>query len=197
MLIQTFALFAAALGVAAKPLGRPVVTDTHLFAYGKGISGLPIVRVKGMSPLANNTPLGQGQNLTTANLDGAYLMGNESTAVMPPVQNVTFSCTTENRTLQSSTEGQSGQNATQANLFGFNKETGLAVFTDLGDAAVSTQGFIFFGSMLFVDVSKKMEAAWTARRVQVEGQSMFEVSWNSTAEDALPIQLNTRAPMHQ
>lgn len=50
MLIQTFAIFAAALGVAAKPMGRPVVTDTSLFAYGDGISGLPIVRVKGMSP---------------------------------------------------------------------------------------------------------------------------------------------------
>lgn len=51
MLIQTFAIFAAALGAVAKPLvGRPVVSDKHLFAYGKGISGLPIVRVKGMSP---------------------------------------------------------------------------------------------------------------------------------------------------
>lgn len=83
------------------------------------------------------------------------------------------------------------------NLFGFNKETGLAVFTNLDDAAVSTQGFIFFGNMLFADVDHKMAAKWTVRPIQMEGQPMFEVSWNSTAEDALPIQLNTAPPMHQ
>lgn len=71
------------------------------------------------------------------------------------------------------------------------------MFSDLDDAAVSTQGFIFFGSMLFVDVNGKMEAAWTVRPTLVEGQPMFEISWNSTAEDAAPVQFNTQAPMHE
>ncbi|KAK8112843.1 hypothetical protein PG984_013369 [Apiospora sp. TS-2023a] len=175
MLIQTFAIFAAALGAVAKPLGRPVVTDQHLFAYGKNISGLPIVRVK----------------------NGAYLMDKEATPIVAPIQNVTFSCTTENRTLQTVTSGQTEQEAGTANLFGFNTTSGLAMFADLEAADVTTQGFIFFGNMLFVDVEQKMAAKWTVRPVQMEGHSMFEVSWNSTAEDAMPIQLNTRAPMHQ
>ena len=94
------------------------------------------------------------------------------------------------------TSGQTNQTGT-ANLFGFNTTSGLAMFADLEAADVTTQGFIFFGDMLFVDVEKKMAAKWTVRPVQMEGQSMFELSWNSTAEDAMAIQLNTRAPMHE
>ncbi|KAK8078971.1 hypothetical protein PG994_002778 [Apiospora phragmitis] len=93
--------------------------------------------------------------------------------------------------------GRPASENASASLFGFDKDTGLTKFTDLGDTSATTTGFIFFGSMLFVDVDHKMEAAWTARPTVVDGQSLFEVGWNVTADDAIPVQLNTRAPMHE
>ncbi|KAK7959658.1 uncharacterized protein PG986_004512 [Apiospora aurea] len=183
MLFNTFAILAAAVGAAAKPLGRPVVTDAHLYAYGKDIGGLPILRLKGVSPNRDNI------------LDNAYLV-NTTVSTNPAVHNVTFSCTTENRTLQTSGPPEA-ENGTATNLFAFKKDTGLATFTDLEDTAATTTGFIFFGSMLFVDVDHHMQAKWVARPVEVDGQALFQIGWDSKEKDAIPIQLNTRAPMHQ
>ncbi|KAK8029850.1 hypothetical protein PG993_011141 [Apiospora rasikravindrae] len=154
LFINTFAILAAAMGAAAKPLGRPVVTDSHLYAYGKDISGLPILRLN-------------------------------------------VSCTTENRTLQTSGPADKDTDGAATNLFGFKKETGLATFTDLADTSATTTGFIFFGSMLFVDMDHHMQAKWVARPVDVDGQALFEVAWGLKEKDAIPIQLNTRAPMHE
>ncbi|KAK8062504.1 hypothetical protein PG997_014601 [Apiospora hydei] len=172
MLFNTFTILAAAFGAAAKPLGRPVVTDAHLYAYGKDIGGLPILRLK----------------------DNAYLM-NTTVSTNPAVHNVTFSCTTQNRTLQ--TSGPAEESGAATNLFAFKKDTGLAMFTDLADTSATTTGFIFFGSMLFVDVDHHMQAKWVARPVEVDGQALFQIGWDSKEKDAIPIQLNTRAPMHQ
>lgn len=55
MLFKTLALSAVALGVSAKPSGRLDVSDSTIYAYGNDISGLPIVRIKGSSPLSRNT----------------------------------------------------------------------------------------------------------------------------------------------
>lgn len=89
MLFKPLALLAVALGVAAKPLGRPDVSDKAIYAYGKGISGLPIVRVKGTSPLSRNTCMPKVYLAKYDNLDSAYLTNITSAPSGFPIQNVT------------------------------------------------------------------------------------------------------------
>ncbi|KAK7995251.1 hypothetical protein PG990_014024 [Apiospora arundinis] len=173
MLFKPLTLLAVALGVTATPFERPSVSDKAIYAYGKNINGLAIVRVK----------------------DGAYL-ANLTTVATNTFQNVTFSCISPSNTLTASSKAQNGSTEVSTNLFGFNKETRLAEFTQADDAAAVTSGYLFFGNMLFLDMDHKMAAKWVARPVEVDGQSLFEVGWNLTDAGAVPIQLNTKAPMN-
>ncbi|KAK8096767.1 hypothetical protein PG999_012711 [Apiospora kogelbergensis] len=158
-----------------KPLALLAVALGAIYAYGKGISGLPIVRVK----------------------DSAYLTNITSVPSGFPIQNVTFSCVSERRTLTASSTPQ-GNTTAATSFFAFKKDTGLATFTEAeDDASAMTTGYIFFGNALFVDMNKHMEAKWVAIPVEVDGQSLFQIGWNVTTAGTIPILLNTKAPMHQ